>query len=45
LAKAGAVEGAYRRETGVEARAIAMQRYANWLMDEKANVVAFPGRA
>jgi integrase len=42
----GAVEGAYRRETGVEARRLAMQAYANWLMDEKVNVVVpFKGRA
>jgi hypothetical protein len=28
----GAVEAAYRRETGVAARAAAMQRYGDWLM-------------
>jgi integrase len=41
----GAVEGAYRRETSVPARAVAMQRYADWLIGEVANVVAFPARA
>jgi integrase len=42
----GAVEGAYRRETGVETRRGAMTAYAAWLMDEgKGNVVAFPARA
>jgi integrase len=41
----GAVEGAYRRETGVEGRRPVMQRYADWLAGEGANVVAFPARA
>jgi integrase len=41
----GAVEGAYRRETGVAARTVAMQRYADWLKDEGAEVIAFPARA
>jgi integrase len=41
----GAVERAYRRETGVEARAVAMQRYADWLMGAGAGVGAFPKRA
>jgi integrase len=41
----GKVERAYRRETGVEARAVAMQRYADWLTGESGKVVAFPTRA
>jgi integrase len=43
----GAVEGAYRRETGVEARRLAMQAYADWLTGEGADnvVVPFKGRA
>jgi integrase len=40
----GKVERAYRRETGIEAQAVAMQRYADWLMGEN-NVVPFPLRA
>jgi integrase len=40
----GAVEGAYRRETGVEARRPMMAAYANWLTDE-SNVIAFPAPA
>jgi integrase len=42
----GAVEAAYRRETGVAARAVAMQRYADWLVaGGEGAVVAFPARA
>jgi hypothetical protein len=42
----GAVEKAYRRETGVEARRPMMAAYANWLTEEgEGNVVAFPARA
>jgi integrase len=42
----GKVEEAYRRETGVEARAVAMQRYSDWLTGKSEdNVVAFPARA
>jgi len=37
----GKVQRAYRRETGVPARAVAMQRYADWL-EGKTTVVAFP---
>jgi integrase len=40
----GAVEGAYRRETGVPARAVAMQKYADWLLGEGPDVIAFPDR-
>jgi integrase len=40
----GKVERAYRRETGVEARRVAMEKYAGWLTGE-SNVVAFPARA
>jgi integrase len=41
----GAVEGAYRRETGVEARRLAMQAYADWLAGKGGdNVVAFGAR-
>jgi integrase len=40
----GAVEKAYRRETGVPARAVVMQKFAGWLLGESADVVAFPGR-
>jgi hypothetical protein len=40
----GKVERAYRRETGVQARRVAMQRYADWLTDENANVIGFPVR-
>jgi hypothetical protein len=38
----GAVEGAYRRETGVETRRLLMDAYAGWLLD---NVVPLPKRA
>jgi integrase len=38
----GAVEGAYRRETAIEARRPVMESYANWLLDEGANVITFP---
>jgi integrase len=42
----GAVEKAYRRETGVEARRPMMAAYANWLTSEgEDNVVAFPVKA
>jgi integrase len=42
----GRVESAYRRETGVLARSLAMQRYADWLEGEAGDVVvAFPARA
>jgi integrase len=41
----GAVEAAYRRETGVEARRAVMEAYAKWLMGEGANVIAFKSRA
>jgi integrase len=42
----GAVEKAYRRETGVEARRVMMEAYADWLTSKSgANVVAFPARA
>jgi integrase len=41
----GGVEGAYRRETAVEARRPVMAAYAAWLMDEGAdNVVPFTAR-
>jgi integrase len=42
----GAVEKAYRRETGVEARRTMMAAYAIWLGSEgEDNVVALPARA
>jgi integrase len=42
----GKVEAGYRRETGVAARAAAMEAYAAWLTGtDRANVVAFPARA
>jgi integrase len=41
----GKVEAAYRRETAVEARRPVMESYARWLMDEGADVIAFPARA
>ena len=42
----GAVEGAYRRETAIEARRPVMEAYAKWLEGEPSdNVVAFPARA
>ena len=37
----GTVEGAYRRETAIEARRPAMEAYAQWLIGEGANVIAF----
>jgi integrase len=37
----GKVEAAYRRETAVEARRPVMEAYANWLMGEGVNVIAF----
>jgi integrase len=40
-----AVEKAYRRQTAVEARRAVMEAYANWLMGEVANVIAFKSRA
>lgn len=41
------VEGAYRRETGLAKRAVAMERYSQWLGGETAttNVIKFPGAA
>jgi integrase len=39
------VEGAYRRGTSIDKRRTALQRYADWLSGEGANVVAFPARA
>jgi integrase len=41
----GAVEGAYRRETAIEARRPVMEAYARWLLGEGANVVSFPAPA
>jgi integrase len=43
----GNVEGAYRRQSAIEARRPVMEAYARWLLDEGADtlVVAFPGRA
>jgi hypothetical protein len=42
----GAVEGAYRRETAVEARRPVMEAYARWLTGEgESNVVEFKARA
>ena len=41
----GTVEGAYRRETAIEARRPVMEAYAQWLIGEGANVIAFPTRA
>jgi integrase len=42
----GKVEEAYRRETGVEARRVAMEAYADWLLGRGAdNVVAFKAGA
>jgi integrase len=41
----GPVEGAYRRETAIEARRPVMEAYAQWLVGEGANVIAFPARA
>jgi integrase len=41
----GAVEGAYRRETAIDARRPVMEAYANWLMGEGVNVIAFKSRA
>jgi integrase len=41
----GETEGAYRRRTAVEKRRAVMDRYAQWLLGETANVVAFPARA
>jgi integrase len=41
----GAVEGAYRRETAIEARRPVMEVYAAWLLDEVAEVITFPSRA
>jgi integrase len=42
----GAVEGAYRRETAVEARIPMMQAYAQWLLGTAVeNILAFPTRA
>jgi hypothetical protein len=41
----GSTEGSYRRRTAVEARRPVMEAYARWLLDEGANVIAFPARA
>jgi integrase len=44
----GAVEGAYRRETAIEARAVMMEAYTGWLLDKSADKVirhAFPATA
>jgi integrase len=42
----GTVEGAYRRDPAVEARAPVMEAYACWLAgDAVADVIAFPSRA
>jgi integrase len=41
----GAVEAAYRRETAFSARAVAMQKYADWLEGREAKVVPFKTRA
>jgi integrase len=41
----GATEGAYRRDTAVEARRGPMQKYADWLVGVEADVIAFPARA
>jgi integrase len=40
----GAVEGAYRRQSAIEARRPVMEAYARWLAGEEANVVAFKSR-
>jgi integrase len=39
------VQGAYRRETGVEERRLVMEAYARWLTGEGADVIAFLARA
>ena len=41
------VEGAYRRETALAKRRVAMERYSSWLAGETAttNVIQFPGAA
>jgi integrase len=42
----GGVEGAYRRETAVEARRPVMEAYAKWLVGESADVIQLrPTRA
>ena len=42
----GAVEGAYRRESAIEARRPAMEAYAQWLAgDAGADVIVFSARA
>ena len=42
----GKVEGAYRRETGIELRRAVMERYARWLTGaDAANILVFPARA
>ena len=38
------VEGAYRRETAIEARRPVMEAYANWLLGKSANVVTLPSK-
>jgi integrase len=39
------VEGAYRRQSAIEARRPVMEAYALWLADESSDVVAFKARA
>ena len=41
----GAVEGAYRRQSAIEARRPVMEAHALWLADESSDVVAFKARA
>ena len=38
----GPLEGAYRRETAIEARRPVMESYATSLDGEGANIIAFP---
>jgi len=40
----GDVEGAYRRETAIEARRPVMEAYARWRLGVDANVVTLPSR-
>jgi integrase len=41
----GAVEGAYRRQSAIEARRPVMAAYSRWLTGEETNVVEFKARA
>jgi integrase len=41
----GGVEGAYRRETAIAKRRVAMEKYARWLSGETGQVIAFPSKA